>query len=369
MSDDKASASQQSGLLAGVHVLDLGIWRPVPYATQLLVEMGADVIKVEPPGGDPMRVFPDLFAILNAGKRAAAVDLKDSTERSAVLHLALDADVVIEGFRPGVIERLGLGYDAVCAVNPSVVYCSISGYGQTGPMRTVPGHDLNYQALAGIVEPRQPGEEPVVGRPPVADLAGGVYAAMAVCAALVRASRTGEGEYIDVAMTDVLATWTGPLPSLRLDNGDVMRGGAAGYGAFRTADDGWITLGVLAEQPLWEALVTTLGLGDLAALTFVERSAQTAELNARLSASIATLSRDEAVTLLGGAGVPVSPVLGQAELADDAHLTARGVVRRTADKRTVMSHPLIYRRHPTPGAEDVPSLAGGAAALPQWNSS
>src|SRR2546423_7408344 len=124
-------AAYRAGLLTGVRILDFGIWRPVPYATQLLVEMGADVVKVEPPGGDPMRVFPDLFAVLNAGKRAAAVDLKDAIERDQVLALARTADVVVEGFRPGVADRLGIGYQGVRAVNESVVYCSLSGYGQT----------------------------------------------------------------------------------------------------------------------------------------------------------------------------------------------------------------------------------------------
>ena len=109
-------------LLDGVRVLDLGIWRPVPYATQLLVEMGADVVKIEPPGGDPMRVFPDLFAILNAGKRAVALDLKSPADRQAVLDLARDADAVVEGFRPGVVDRLGVGYDHLRAVNDTVVY-------------------------------------------------------------------------------------------------------------------------------------------------------------------------------------------------------------------------------------------------------
>jgi crotonobetainyl-CoA:carnitine CoA-transferase CaiB-like acyl-CoA transferase len=353
-------------LLAGVRVLDLGIWRPVPYATQLLVEMGADVIKVEPPGGDPMRVFPDLFAILNAGKRAVALDLKDASQRSGVQDLARDADVVIEGFRPGVVSRLGVSYDDVRAVNPGVVYCSISGYGQTGPMRDLPGHDLNYQALAGTVEPRQPGDEPVLGRPPIADLAGGVYAAMSICAALVRAARTGEGEYIDVAMTDVLATWTGPLPALRLDNGDVMRGGTAGYGAFRTSDAGWIALGVLAEQPLWDALVRALELSDLAELTFTDRAAQQEALNARLATTIGRLPRDEVVALLAAAGVPVSPVLGQRELADDPHLQARGVVHRNAGGATAMRHPVRYQWHQTPTPEDVPPLRVGVESLPQW---
>ena len=142
------------GLLEGIRVLDLGIWRPVPYATQLLAEMGADVIKVEPPDGDPMRVFPGLFAILNAGKRSVAADLKDADQRAVVLDLARDGDVVIEGFRPGVAARLGVGPDDVRAINPRAVYCSISGFGQDGPMRDVSGHDLSYQALAGLLEPR-----------------------------------------------------------------------------------------------------------------------------------------------------------------------------------------------------------------------
>jgi crotonobetainyl-CoA:carnitine CoA-transferase CaiB-like acyl-CoA transferase len=181
-------------LLAGIRVLDLSIWRPGPYATQLLVELGADVVKVEPPGGDPMRVFPTLFAVLNAGKRSAAVDLKDPAEREAVLALARDADVVVEGFRPGVVRGLGVDDERVRRVNRSVVYCSISGYGQDGPLATMSGHDVNYQAWAGTLEPRTPEDPPVVTRPPIADLAGGVYAAMAVCAALMRRSRTGEGE-------------------------------------------------------------------------------------------------------------------------------------------------------------------------------
>ncbi|MFL6241444.1 MAG: CoA transferase, partial [Acidimicrobiia bacterium] len=128
------------GLLAGVRVLDLSIWRPGPYATQLLVEMGADVVKIEPPGGDPMRVFPTLFAVLNAGKRSAAVDLKIEAGRKAVLARAEEADVVVEGFRPGVVRSLGVDDESVRRVNPDVVYCSISGYGQHGPLAEHPGH-------------------------------------------------------------------------------------------------------------------------------------------------------------------------------------------------------------------------------------
>ena len=141
------------GLLTGVRVLDFSIWRPGPYATQLLADLGADVLKVEPPGGDPMRAFPDLFASLNANKRSIVLDLKDDQDRARAHELVADADALVEGFRPGVMDRLGLGYEAVRERNPAIVYCSISGYGQTGPLAEVPGHDLNYQAFAGVLAP------------------------------------------------------------------------------------------------------------------------------------------------------------------------------------------------------------------------
>jgi crotonobetainyl-CoA:carnitine CoA-transferase CaiB-like acyl-CoA transferase len=353
-------------LLAGVRVLDFGIWRPVPYATQLLVEMGADVIKIEPPNGDPMRVFPDLFAVLNAGKRASGLDLKDDAQRQAVLALARDADVAVEGFRPGVADRLGVGYDALRETNPAIVYCSLSGYGQTGPLRDVPGHDLNYQARAGIIEPRDAEGAPIVGRPPIADLAAGVFATMAICAALVRAARSGQGDYIDVSMTDVLATWTGPLPTLRVEGGPKLGGGVPGYGSFKTADGQWVVLGVIAEDHLWSALTAALGMDDAVTLSFLDRLPRIDELNRRLAAEIGALSRDEVVNRLEAAGVPISPVLGQAELPDDPHLSARGVMTRTADGRAQMGHPLHYRVHPAQVPSTVPPLRTGTGTLPAW---
>jgi crotonobetainyl-CoA:carnitine CoA-transferase CaiB-like acyl-CoA transferase len=354
------------GLLAGVRVLDLGIWRPVPYATQLLAELGADVLKVEPPGGDPMRVFPDLFAILNAGKRSVTVDLKDAAGLDAVLGLARDADVVLEGYRPGVATRLGVGPAAVRARNARIVYCSVSGYGQTGLLRDLPGHDLNYQARAGLVAPREPEGEPVLAGPPVADLAGGAYAAMAVCAALVRAGRTGEGEVIDVSMTDVLASWTGPLPEMRLAGGDTLGPNVPGYGAFRTADRRWVTLGVLDEQHFWRALMATIGRDDLAGIGFVERLARADELTAALTDALAKAPRDDLVDRLCAAGVPVAPVLTPAELAGDPQLGARELFRRTTTGRTVMRHPVRLADHPAAELDDVPPLESLGDAVVAW---
>jgi crotonobetainyl-CoA:carnitine CoA-transferase CaiB-like acyl-CoA transferase len=356
----------EGALLSGIRVLDLSIWRPGPYATQLLVELGAEVLKVEPPGGDPMRVFPTLFAVLNAGKRAVAVDLKEASVRDAVLERAASADVVIEGFRPGVVDRLGVGDAAVRARNRSVVYCSVSGYGQDGPLRLLPGHDLNYQAWAGVVEPR-PGSDdaPVVGRPPIADLAGGSYAALAISAALVRRERRGEGERIDVSMTDILATWTGALPPLSMSDGQSL-GDLPGYGTFATADGGWIALGVLSEDGAWADLVRGLGLDDAASLGFAERVALGRQLNERIVKAIGDSRRDEVVAALVEAGVPVSPVLSQQEMLDAELFRQRGTVADGPDGEPVMRHPVRYNRHPVRAPRDVPPLASGVDNLPAW---
>src|SRR2546429_2137077 len=142
-----------TGLLSGVRVLDLSVWRPGPYATQLLAEIGADVLRVEPPGGDPMRGYRDLFASLNANKRSIVLDLKRDDDHRRALELAADADVLVEGFRPGVAARLGVGYEGVCAVAPSIVYCSVSGMGQSGPLRLLPRPRLHYQAGGGAPAP------------------------------------------------------------------------------------------------------------------------------------------------------------------------------------------------------------------------
>jgi crotonobetainyl-CoA:carnitine CoA-transferase CaiB-like acyl-CoA transferase len=357
---------ETSRLLAGVRVLDLSIWRPGPYATQLLVELGADVVKVEPPGGDPMRVFPTLFDALNAGKRSAAVDLKDAAGRAAVLELARGADVVVEGFRPGVVRGLGVDYESVRHVNPSFVYCSISGYGQDGPLAQLPGHDLNYQAWAGALGPRTEKDGPVVPRVPIADLAGGAYAALAVCAAMVRRSSGGEGEVIDVSMADVMASWTGAVPPLTLPDGQELGGQVPGYGTFRTADGGWVALGVISEDHFWARLTRALGLDHAASLSFPERLALTEPLAAEVAEAIATRDRNELVAKLVAAGVPASPVLSQPEMLAAEHFRRRGTVAQGPHGEPVMEHPLRYRHHPARAPRDVPALVEGPGHLPSW---
>jgi crotonobetainyl-CoA:carnitine CoA-transferase CaiB-like acyl-CoA transferase len=337
-----------AGHLDGVKVLDLGIWRPVPYATQLLADMGAEVLKVEPPGGDPMRIFPDLFTLLNGWKHSVVIDLKTEAGRNRALELAAATDVVTEGFRPGVADRLGMGYEAVRAVNPGVIYCSISGYGQTGPLAPLVGHDLNYQAYAGALRP-QGNEEPSLPTVHIADIGGGMAAAMAICAALAGRARTGEGERIDVSMSDLLASWVGPLDSITLaDTGGPM-GGSPTNGIFATADGRWVTLAIIAEDHFWQGLCDGLGgLDDVRGLTLAERTRDQAALRERLEKAIGQLTADQVMARLGvdGANVPVAPALSRAEMLAHPHYARHGAAR----------HPVGYDRHPARPPGPAPEL-------------
>ncbi len=317
--------------LSDVSVLDLSIWRPGPYATSLLASLGADVVKVEPPGGDPMRRYPELFESVNAGKRSIVLDLKAPAGLSRALDLARQADVVVEGFRPGVMSRLGMDEPAIRALNPPVVYCSISGYGQVGPLAQLPGHDINYQAWAGALAPD--GGAASMPALPLADLASGMTAAFGICAALLGRGAEGPGAYLDISMTDVMATWTGSAASVSdadpvggSAGGDAAHAGTAnagsvpGYGLFGTSDGGQVALGVVNEQHFWSSLCGALGLHSVAGLSFGERLARGDELRQAVARAIGSHQRDELVSTLLAAGVPISPVLDRSGMLARAPL-------------------------------------------------
>jgi crotonobetainyl-CoA:carnitine CoA-transferase CaiB-like acyl-CoA transferase len=343
-----------SGLLAGVRILDFTIWRPGPYATQLLGELGAEVCKVEPPGGDPMRAYPGLFEALSVNKRSIVLDLKTDDGRRRALELAAEADVVIEGFRPGVAARLGIGYDDVRGVNPRVVYCSVAGMGQLGELSTAPGHDINFQAWSGALAPD--GGAPVVAAVPIADLAGGMAAAYAVCAAIVNQQRTGVGERVDVAMGDVLATWTGAVPPAARGVDPSARG-VPGYGVFAAADGGYVTLGIITEDHFWALLCDALSLADCRAMTFLERMTQTESLQARIAAAIARYPRDQVVDALLASGVPAAPLLDRSEMLRLSHFRERDVVTFDAGSTTpTTGHPVRFEHHPAARTSGAPTL-------------
>jgi crotonobetainyl-CoA:carnitine CoA-transferase CaiB-like acyl-CoA transferase len=350
-----------------MRVLDAGIWRPVPHATQLLADLGATVVKLEPPGGDPMRHFPELFAGVAGHKRSVVVDLRTDAGRARALDLAARADVFTEGWRPGVAERLGLGWDALHAANPCLIYVSVSGYGRAGPWAATPGHDVNYQAMAGAVAPRASGAVmppasgaavPPVPRLPVADLAGGTLAALVVCAAWARRLADGDafvGERVDVSMTDVVASWVGPRTEVVMRDRPERVPGSAGYGVFRCADGGLVALGVIAEDHLWAAVCEACELRDLAALTYAERLDRVTECNARVAAALAGIATADALDRLARSGAPASPVLTPEQMAAHPLFAQRGLVHRDADGVRI-GFPARLDRHPAraPGPPPAP---------------
>ena len=262
--------------LAGIRVLDFSTLLPGPLAGLFLAEAGAEVIKIERPGtGDEMRGYaPALgdvsanFVLLNRGKRSVAIDLKAPDAIAQLTPLIESADVLIEQFRPGVMQRLGLGYEALSAVNPRLIYCSITGFGQTGPRRDMAGHDLNYLALAGLLSlTADAGGAPGMPHTPIADIAAGSYPAVVnVLLALLQRQQTGRGRHLDIAMTEnllVLAYWglaggfaTGTWPTAGTA---LTTGGSPRYAIYRTADGGYLTAGPI-EQRFWEVFCRLIEL-------------------------------------------------------------------------------------------------------------
>jgi crotonobetainyl-CoA:carnitine CoA-transferase CaiB-like acyl-CoA transferase len=280
--------------LGGLLVADLSVTLPGPYCSHVLRSLGAEVVQLEPPAGDVQRTFiPGSYASLGRGKRSIAVDLKTDAGSTLALEVAREADVVIEGWRPGVAERLGISYSAVSAANPRVVYCSISGYGQTGPLASRAGHDLNYLAVAGAL--RVAAHDGI----PLADFAGATAAAIRILASVRHAAQTGHGAYIDVSLTGSLMDW--------MDAYDVRAGCQVEndvhllphYGLFTTADGRDVTFGVAMEQPMWASLITALGQPSWAELEIGERIERRSELGAFIAERVGGLTSAELAELLG----------------------------------------------------------------------
>jgi alpha-methylacyl-CoA racemase len=324
-----------SGLLHGVTVLDLASVGPAVRASGWLSDYGASVTKVAPvPRDAGTQIVPKgHFYSGGRGTRTIQIDLKAPAGRETFLRLAEHADVVIESFRPGVVSRLGIGYDDVKSRNPRIVYCSTSGYGQTGPRAQWAGHDINYLAVSGFLATGERGhdDKPTVAGATVADSAGGgLQAVAAILAALVARDRTGEGAYLDVAVADgmlalmslqvddVLATGNPQLPGSA-----PLSGSYACYDTYRCADDNWVAVGAI-EAKFWANLCNALGVPDCIAGQ-LDSSAQS-EIRVAVAAAFATKTRDEWIAELAGADTCVSPVLTASEVAADAALRARDCV-------------------------------------------
>jgi crotonobetainyl-CoA:carnitine CoA-transferase CaiB-like acyl-CoA transferase len=343
-----ATPSSPPQPLSGVRVLDLTRLLPGGWATMLLADLGAEVIKVEhPAGGDnaraaqpryagPARDESVYFCSLNRNKRSVALDLKRDDDRAAFLALVDSADVVIENFRPGVADRLGVGYEALSRRRPGLVYCALTGYGQTGDLAALAGHDLNVAGMSGLLQ-RDPGEAPRMPNVLMGDFAGATMAAVGILAAIVDRERHGRGAFLDVAMLDALVSWTNVqmTPTFAAAFRDAPQGAIEGwggnprYGLYATRDGRWLTVSLL-EKKYWDAFCRMHGRDDLvnAAETEADRLTSHGERGDAyrrfLTDLFATRVRDEWIALLQPLGIPVCPVLAPHEVYAAAHGRQRG---------------------------------------------
>lgn len=371
----------QAKPLSGIRVLDLTQLLPGPLCTQHLADMGAEVIKIEPPkGGDANRgvggeQFTRLFLLVNRSKRSLALDLRTPEGIEVVQRLVATADVLVEGFRPGVAQRLGVGYAQMAAINPRLVYCSISGFGQDGPLAQAAGHDINYQSLTGVLaQTGAAGGPPAQGNFPAADLAGGsLSAAMGILAALLGVQRNGQGTHVDVAMSDclmahnVVATSTVALTGRSAARGaDYLSGGMACYGVYATADGRHLALGAI-EIKFWQAFCTTLERPDLIARGHLlgEQGVATRD---EVAGVLASQSLAHWLQVFDGVDCCLTPVLELEEALDHPQVNARGMVRNVnhpqAGEHLEYAFPLrmsgyaLDERRPAPalGADNVDIL-------------
>jgi len=325
-------------LLEGVRILDLSRLLPGPYATLLLADLGAEVIKIEEPGrGDPLRGTPPMagtwsyrFAMLNRNKKSVALNLKSEPGRALFLEMARHADAILEAFRPGVAERLGIDAARLRAANPRLVYCSLSGFGQTGPYRDRVGHDLNYVGVAGLlgVSGR---EKPALPPVPVADLAGGMAAALLILAGLQSCTRSGEGAVIDLAMTDVVFSWMSLHLAELLGSGispgpstTVLLGAYPCYAIYAAADGKYLTLGAL-EPKFWQNFCTALRKHEFIPHQFNAEKREV--LFAELGQLFKAKTQEAWVDFLVAHEVPVAPVHDLTEVLADSQIQHRRLVR------------------------------------------
>jgi alpha-methylacyl-CoA racemase len=377
-----------AGALEGVRVLDLTRLLPGGFCTLLLADLGADVLKVEDTaGGDYIRWMPPYyggeaerqngtasayFLALNRNKRSVRLDLKDERGRDALLRLVEDYDVVVEGFRPGVMDRLSVGYEALRARNPRVIYCAISGYGQTGPLTDRSGHDTNYLALAGLLGLTGPRSgPPIQSAGQIADLGGGgLMAAVGILAAVIERERSGEGQIVDISMTDGALSWLAMVIARFFAEQTVPRrgdlelaGGIACYFPYETKDNRWVSLGAL-EPKFWQNWCAGVERSDLIEKQFVHPDS---EDGAEVAAVFRERTRDEWAAFAGEHDCCLEPILDLDEALESDVVRARNMVveldQPGIGKVKQVGAPIKLSRTPADTSGPAPALGGDTDAV------
>ncbi|OMC85629.1 CaiB/BaiF CoA-transferase family protein [Viridibacillus sp. FSL H8-0123] len=331
------------GILNGLKILDFSTLLPGPYATMMLADLGAEVIRVESSTRvDLIRVTPPFdkdglsaaHGYLNRSKRSLTLNLKQAASVEIIKTLVAEYDIVIEQFRPGVMERLGLDYESLKKVNSKLIYCSLTGYGQTGPYRNRPGHDNNYLSVAGVMDySRRKGKVPTTMGIQIADIAGGsLHSVIGILAAVVHREKTGEGQYIDVSMTDAAFSMNAVYGSGYLVGGiepqpeEMQLNGGTFYDFYETKDGRYFSVGSI-EPPFKKILCEALGKSELFELGMSEQAEDQGMFKKEIKAVFLTKNYEEWLTVFDeDLEACVEPVLTFAEACDHPQLQARGMI-------------------------------------------
>ncbi|MCP5328310.1 MAG: CaiB/BaiF CoA-transferase family protein [Steroidobacteraceae bacterium] len=357
--------------LQGVRVVDLSMFLPGPHVTMMMADHGAEVIKVEPPGeGEPNRHlgakqggFSIFFRNTHRGKRSLCLNLKSPAGREALLKLCETADVFVEAFRPGVVDRLGVGYRDVAARNPRIVYCSIAAFGQTGPYRDLPAHDLATEALAGVVSLNLGNDgEPTMPHVPAADMAASLLAFGGIMMALYRREQTGRGDYLDMAMHDSILAWTPNIVGEVFANRrppvvkqERSLGGSAMYNIYRTRDGRHVVLGA-QEIKFARNLLEALGRPEFLPLCERGPGAHQQPMIDFLRSTFAQKTQAEWVEWFAGRDIGFAPVKNLREAFDDPHAQARGMRLLDDQGQEHIGVPIRFAAEPAQPRFDLPRL-------------
>ena len=329
--------------LKDIYVLDCSTLLPGPYCTMMLAEMGATVVKVERTGmGDTMRaVIPGCFDYLNANKKMVSINLKHEKGLATFLKIAKRADVIVEGFRPGIAKRLGIDFDSIKKINPSIIYCAISGHGQTGPYANIPGHDINYQGMSGLIslsgDPDKGPEFPDGFQ--TADLSGSMFALVSILAALNGRNKSKDPVYLDISISESLAMWMMPRFFEYLGHNKPPKSkfmGRGPYGVFETKDEKFLTIGAV-EDHFWINLCKVLGLDDLAAdsslNSWSKRNFERKRIVPAIKAAIKEKDAEYWLDVMIKADVPVAPVCDFDNWMDNPQFIDRNFFQKNRYRR------------------------------------
>ena len=369
-----------SSKLDGVRVLELAQFLPGPHLTMTMADHGATVIKIEPFGGEPARTMGAeaaagdgmsvWFRNTHRGKQSLRLNLKDSRGKAILFKLASTADVLVESFRPGVVDRLGIGYEAIKAHAPQLIYCSISAFGQTGAYRNRPAHDIAMQAMAGVLAFNQGADgQPTNPQMTAADMAGSLTALSGILMALFKQRQTGLGDYLDVAMHDALLAWTpnyiGPI--FADDRDHIVKegrnwGGAAFYNLYAASDGKHVVLGGI-EHKFCENFLNKAGRADLIPLTHLPPGRGQAPVTAFLRQWFAARTQAEALAWLSEIDVCYAPLRTLREAVRDPNTAARGMLLRDEAGNQHLGAPLVFTREPAQPNLTAPALGEHARTI------